>query len=250
MKKWFFTICMVMILAVGLAGCTTNGTATPAQTDASQQVVISNQQEGISVSGQGKVSAAPDIAILSLGVQDTQATVAVAQANASDAMNKVVSALTGNGVANKDIQTQRFSIQVLTRYDDKTQSNVILGYQVTNIVTAKIRALDKVGTIIDAVAVAGGDLTRIDGISFSVENPTSLTNQAREQAMADAKAKAEQMARLAGVTLGKPTFISESVAYPVPSPISRIGAPTAETSISPGEIDISATVQINYAILK
>ena len=170
-------------------------------------------------------------------------------------MDRVMKALKDNGVADKDIQTQYFNIQKVTRWDKDLEREVVIGYRVTNMVTAKIRELDKTGTIIDAVAVAGGDLTRIDGIGFSVDDPSVYQEEARQKAMADAKAKAEQMAEVAGVKLGKPTYISES-SY-IPSPVMRqdvfkeaaAGAPMVETSISPGEMEISVNVQIVYAIL-
>ena len=80
-------------------------------------------------------------------------------------------------------------------------------------VTAKIREVDNTGIIIDAVARVGGDYIRINGISFTLDDPTAYHGEAREKAMADAEAKAEQLAELAGVKLGKPTYISESGAY-------------------------------------
>jgi len=188
---------------------------------------------------------------LSLGIEAQEASVADAQSKATEAMNKVMDALTSNGMAKKDIQTQYFNIQKVTRWDDKNQQEVVIGYRVTNTVTAKIRNIDKAGSIIDAVAAAGGDLTRIDNIDFSVEKPEAYYGEARDKAMADAKAKATQMAELAGVTLGKPTYISES-AYSQPPPIVRMAEMTAaelaETPISPGEMEISLTVQVVYAI--
>jgi len=244
MKKWFPIIGMVSLLLIsGLVGCSS-------PEEGSETIVVNNQQEGISVNGQGKVIVVPDIAVLTLGVQSQEKTVALAQSNANDAMAKVLSALAVNGIANKDIQTQRFSIQVVTNYDSSSQQSVIVGYLVTNMVTAKIRALDKVGVVIDAAASAGGDLTRIEGIDFSVEDPTTYYNQARESAMADAKAKAVQMASLGGVTLGQPVYISESTVFPVTSPVPIEISAASGTSISPGEIDITTTVQIVYAISK
>lgn len=244
MKKWFFVVSLILVLmASSLVGCNNPESGT-------ESITVVSQQEGISVNGQGKVSVTPDIAILTVGVQSQEASVASAQVKATDAMNKVVSALTGNGIASKDIQTKRFSIQVVTRYDTTTQQEVIIGYSVTNTVTAKIRTLDKVGVIIDAATSAGGDLTRIEGINFSVEDPTTYYSQAREKAIADAKAKAEQMARLIGVTMGEPTFISESTSSPIYQD-SRIALPVAsETPISLGELEVSASVQVVYAISK
>jgi uncharacterized protein YggE len=234
---------LTLVLAVvGLAACTP-GTTT---------VNTGSQQEGIWATGQGKVTVVPDIATLQLGIEAQAVTVAEAQAQASQAMDRVMTALTDNGVAKKDIQTQYFNITKITRWDDKNQQEVIIGFRVTNIVTAKIRTIDKAGAVIDAVAEAGGDFTRIDSISFSVDDPTVYYGQAREKAMADAKAKAEQMATLGGVTLGKPTYISESSYYPSSTPIKLAdqGTPSVETPISTGEMDITISVQVVYAILK
>jgi uncharacterized protein YggE len=243
-KIWIYLgLGLALVLAVvGLAACT-SGTTT---------VNTSPQQEGIWVTGQGKVTVVPDIATLQLGVEAQAATVAEAQTQASQAMNQVMAVLTENGVASKDIQTQYFNITKVTRWDDKNQQEVVIGYRVTNVVTAKIRTIDETGAIIDAVAAAGGDFTRIDSISFSVDDPTTYYEQAREKAMADAKAKAEQLARLGNVTLGKPTYISESSYFPFPTPI-RLGdkaVSSAETPISPGEMDVTISVQVVYAILK
>lgn len=238
MKKGLFVFYLVLaLLVLGMTGCA----GTVAGTGAA---IITNQQQGISVNGQGEVAVTPDIAQLTLGVQAQESTVAAAQAEAATAMNNVLSALTGHAVASKDIQTQRFSIQMVTRYDDTTRREVIIGYMVTNIVTAKIRALDQVGAVIDAVATAGGDSTRIEGIAFSIEDPSTYYTQAREKAMIDAKSKAGQLSRLGGVTLGKPTFISESINLPSPVPIRA----AEQTPISAGQIKITATVQVVYAI--
>ncbi len=250
-KNWLLAISLALVLAIiGLAGCSPGNTV-PVEIEG---LNISNQQEGIWVSGQGKVMAVPDIATLRLGVEAQAATVAIAQSQATEAMDEVMAALTDNGVAEKDIQTQYFSIRQVTRWDRDKEEEIVVGYRVTNKVTAKIREIDKVGTIIDAVAAAGGDLTRIDSIDFSVDDPSAYYEEAREEAMADAKAKAEQLADLAGARLGKPTYISEGISYPIyPRVVMEMTVPApglvVETPISPGEVEISLTVQVAYAIL-
>ena len=246
-KNWLLAVGLVLVLAiVGLAGCERSVAGEI------RGLNLSGQQEGIWVSGQGKVTAVPDIATLRLGIEAQETTVAEAQSQAAGAMDKVMTALTNNGMAKKDIQTQSFNIQKVTRWDDKNQREVIIGYRVTNVVTAKIRDIEKAGTIIDAVAGAGGDLTRIDSISFSVDDPSEYYKQARQKAMTDAKAKAQQLADLAGVTLGKPTYISEGSSYPVPSGqavfMEKALAAAPETPISPGEMEISLSVQVTYTI--
>lgn len=249
-------VAAILILFIsGLAGCSA-GAAVDTQTPGSQPVSlnVNSQQTGIWVSGQGKVTVTPDIATLTLGVSAQSATVADSQFQAATAMDKVMSALTNNGVAKKDIQTRYFNVQQLTRYDSSSQQSVITGYQVSNMVTAKIRAIDKIGLTIDAIATAGGDLTRINGVNFSVDQPENYFAQARELAMNDAKAKADQLAKLAGVNLGRPTYILENSSsspmnYPLPVARSDAGGAAAPTtSISPGEMDITMNIQVTYAI--
>ena len=239
---------IVALAVVGLTGCTAEGTAS----DELRALNLSSQQ-GIWVTGRGEVSAVPDIVNLRLGIEAEEVSVAEAQTEATAAMDDVMAALIANGVAEKDIQTQYFSIRRVTRWDRETEQEVVVGYQVTNMVTAKIREIDKASVIIDDVAKAGGDFTRIDSISFSVDEPSNYYEEARKEAMADAKAKAEHLAKLGGVSLGKPTYISESAQTP---PIiyrdamieAAVPAPAPATPISAGELEISLTVQVVYAI--
>ncbi len=244
-RRWLLAISLVLVVAiVGLYGCSQGGAVMVEQP--------SNQQEGIWVMGQGKVTVVPDIVTLRLGVMAQQKSVAEAQTQAIEAMDKVKIALTDNGVAAKDIQTQHFSIRQVTKWDSKKEQEVVVGYRVTNMRTVKIRDIDKAGSIIDAVVEAGGDLTRIDSIGFDVDDPSAYYEEARGKAMADAEAKAKQLATLAGVTLGKPTYISESIQpiYPREIYIGEAAALAPGTLISPGETEISLTIQVAYAILE
>lgn len=247
MKKILWLIpCLIAVLALGAAGCAPGG----------GQGVISilpQQNTGIWVTGQGEAMAVPDIAELRLGVEAQADTVAEAQTQASETMGKVMQALKDNGVAEKDIQTQRFSIYPITRWIREKDEEEIIGYRVTNTVLARIREIDKAGIIIDAVAEAGGDLTRIQGISFSIDDPTPYYEEARAKAVEDARNKAVQLAELAGVTLGKPTYISEGAVYrpELPRLVEEVSemAPAPETPVSPGELKITVNVQIVYAIV-
>jgi len=248
-KNWLLAISLALVLViVGLAGCNPGNTV-PIGIEG---LNINNQQEGIWVSGKGEVTVTPDIATLRLGIEVQAVSVAIAQSQAAVAMNDVMEALTDNGVAEKDIQTQYFSIRQVTKWDRDKEEEIVVGYRVTNKVNAKIREIDKAGTVIDAVAAVGGDFTRIDSIDFSVDDPSAYYEEARAKAMADAKAKAEQLAELADAELGKATYISESSQAPPPiyrQDVYEEAMPAATTPISPGEMEITLTVQVAYALL-
>ena len=250
-KYWLLVAGIASVLAiVSLAGCTTGETAGSEV----QEINLSSQQEGIWVSGLGEVTVVPDIANLRLGIEAEGTSVVVARDQAAEAMDSVMTALTENGVADNDIQTQYFTIRRITQWDRETEQEVVTGYRVINMVTVKIRDIDQIGIIIDAVADAGGDLTRVDSIDFTVDDSSAYYDEAREEAMAEARDKAEQLAELAGVTLGNATYISEgSQAPPIARGASYIDVNeemAIETPVSPGEMEISLTVQVIYAIEK
>jgi len=246
-KKIFITgVIILTLLVVVLSGCT-------AKTTGTTTAYITNQQTGIWVNGEGKVTVTPDIVTISLGAQSQEATVAEAQSKTAAAMEAITAVLKANNIADKDVQTQQFNISPVYSYDQPTGKQSITGYQVTNIVSVKVRDTSKAGTIIDAVAEAGGNLTLINNINFTVEKPEQYYDQARQLAIADAKQKAQDTAKLAGVTLGEPTYITESTSSPSPIYYSggsmAVPAPTVITSISSGSEDIILNVQVAYAIV-
>jgi uncharacterized protein YggE len=239
----FSGIAVLMLIVIALVGCQASNT--PAG--------VSSPQTGISVSGEGKVTVTPDIANIQLGIQAQGQTVADAQNQATKAMNDVMAALKANGVADKDIQTQYYNVQQITSWDNNKQQQIITGYQVSNIVNVRVRDVDtdvtKAGKVIDAVTAAGGDLTRVNSIQFTLNDPTTSTDKAREIAMANANDTATQLAKLAGVKLGKPISISESSSTP-PYPVYAKDAAgsSSSTPISAGTLDITLDVQVLYAI--
>ncbi len=255
MKRSLIIIgCLVLIVvSAGASGCTW----TPAPESGSTgllptaEIILSQQNTGIWVTGEGKVTVVPDVAILNLGVEAQAATVATAQRQAAEAMGAVMRELDGHGVAKKDIKTQHYNIYPVRRWDKERE--ILIGYRVTNTVMAKIRKVDNTGIIIDAVTGVGGDYIRINGISFTVDDPSAYHEEAREKAMADAEVKAEQLADLANVKLGKPIYISEAGGF---VPIIReytaraeaIPAPAPPTPISPGETEVRLSVQVVYNI--
>ena len=230
-----------------------------------------NGPSGIWVTGNGKASSAPDIAVVSLGVESLEDTAANARANAAAAMNRVTRVLTGASIASSDIQTRYFSINPryqgveVERCDEaepegeqesSTEKSCytvwesrLIGYEVSNQASVKIRNLSNIGTIIDQVTEAAGDLVRINGINFNIENPQPLQDEARTDAVADMKRKAEMLAELAGVKLGRLVYLNEGAAYAPPQPLYARGVTDsfamedAATVISGGELEFSVTVQ-------
>ena len=204
------------------------------------------------MTGEGEVTVVPDVAVLSLGVESEADTVAEAQSQASAAVNGIPSVLSSSGVEENDIKTQSYSIYPSRRWEPDTGEEELTGYRVTNMITIKVREVEDTGTIIDAVAEAGGDDIRIDGISFTVDNPAPYQKEAREKALADAREKAEQIAEAAGLELGEPTYINESGGYSPYDIAYGISVPAVESasgsSISPGEAMVTVIMQVAYSI--
>jgi uncharacterized protein YggE len=217
------------------------------------------QPSGIVVSGTGKVVTEPDRAVITLGVEARAATVAEARGDAARAMTAISTALRAQGIADRDIQTRFFNISPQYTRTERIDSDgrrygeqVLTGYIVTNQASVVVRDMEKVGEILDQVANAGGNLTRIQGIRFGIEDPTLLHAQAREAAVKDALAKAQQFATLTGVGLGRLVYIAEMGATPgVRADMARMEMSLAAARSSPisgGELSVQVTVQTVFAI--
>lgn len=220
------------------------------------QYVSTNQQTGIWVTGRGEIQLEPDLAVLRAGVEAKFVTVSEANRQASQAMGRIVKVLNNRGIQDKDIQTHSFSIFPDYQWNDKKKKQDLVGYRVNNQVSVRIKDLANIGTIIDEVAKAGGDLTRIQDISFTLEDTTALEPQVREMAVSHAIDKANQFAQLTGVRVGDILFISEmSGESPRVENTRSKMAFSAEvafdgpTPISGGELTISMTVQAVFGIL-
>ena len=215
---------------------------------------------GIRVSGTGTVSVEPDVAILQVGVEVFAGKVSTARSEASKAMDSVVSVLKKEGVEEKDIQTTRFNIYPRYDYEEVTingkriGTQVLTGYTVNNTVKAKIYEIDKVGEIIDKGADAGGDYARINGVDFTVDDPTPYQTEIRKMAVEDAVGKAQEYALLTNVELGPVIELNEMTPGSVHSPyeadygMRMMAAAPPTTSISAGQLEISLTVNTLFAI--
>ena len=199
----------------------------------------------ITVSGEATISVAPDLAQVEAGVTSDGKTAREASEANNVAMGKVLPALKAAGIDAKDIQTSRLSLQPQSA--PNRSSNAIVGYRASNQVTVRLHDVTKVASTIDLLVGAGAN--DIGGINFTVSQASKLLDDAREQAVADARRKADIYAKAAGVTLGAPLSISEEGA---PGPMFRgrmmAAAPMATTPVAQGEETLSVTVSVSWAI--
>jgi uncharacterized protein YggE len=209
-------------------------------------------QRTLNVSGSGQVSARPDTAIVTLGVQTEAEQANVALSENSQQMQAVIDALKKAGVAAEDIQTQVINLQ--PRYEQPPAPGPstlpgtpkLVGYVATNTVEVTVRQLGTLGELLDAAVQAGGN--QIEGISFEVSNPATLLDQARAAAWQDAQHKAEQLAGLAGAKLGEVLSITESSQTPRPVLQAVQAAPAAAVPVEPGTQTIEVDVQVTWSL--
>jgi uncharacterized protein YggE len=205
---------------------------------------------GISVVGEGIVLAQPNVARITLGAEVFDQSLANAQAEAARRMDAVVARLKADGIADTDIRTVSFNIT--PQYDQRGDQNqpVLRGYQVQNMVEVRTTNVAGLGPLLDDAVASGA--TRVFGISFESDNMEALKNQARDEAMQNASNKAQQLARDAGVSLGRATSIEESDlggVTPVRQTVApQAAAPAPTTPIQPGELRISTTVRVVWSI--
>jgi uncharacterized protein YggE len=200
----------------------------------------------ISVTGEATVSVAPDQAQIDGGVtSDAKTARETSEAN-NAAMGKVLLALKGAGIEEKDTQTSRLSLQ--PQYaPNRTGTSPITGYRASNRVTIRLRDVTKVANVIDVLVGAGAN--DIGGINFTVSQPSKHLDEAREKAVADARRKAEIFAKAAGVTLGEPISISEETGAPAPMFRGKMAAPMAAGApVAQGEETLSVSLNVSWAI--
>lgn len=209
----------------------------------------------ISMSGKGEVSAPPDTAFITSGVTTQDKTARAALDANTTAMSALLGTLKAAKIDPKDIQTTSFSVSPQYIYNNKpdadgyTHPPRISGYQVQNSVNVKVRKLDDLGAILDAMVSVGANA--VSGVSFSVEDPTTLLTEARKAAFEDAKNKATTYANAAGVNLGKIVSISENANY-APRPFApkmmaaRIDA--APVPVEAGQLSYDVSVAVKWTL--
>lgn len=199
----------------------------------------------ITVVGSGEARATPDRATVQIGVTSEAQSVQEALNDNKAKMAALLDQLKKLGVAEKDIQTSNININATYGENGRT----VTGYQVSNTVAVVIRDLAQAGSLLDKVVSAGANT--INGLSFGIENPKSLQEQARNAAIADAQTRAQAMAKAAGGTIGQVLSISETIGAPPVPMFDRAATEQAAGSSVPiqaGEQSVSAQVQITYEL--
>ena len=235
-------VAAVLLLAV-LAGLVGVLYARPAT---AQTVGVPGMRQ-VTVVGRGEVKGKPDTATIQIGVETEAAVAKDALAKNTDEATALQAELKKLGVADADIQTSNFSIYPTYGTDGRQ----ITGYHVSNSVIVKIRALDTAGTLLDQVVQAGAN--SINSITFSVDDPQALLGQAREQAMQDARAHADILAKAGGAGVGDVLVITENLGAQPPMPLmmearAAQAADSKAVPVQPGEQSFSVEVQVTYQL--
>ena len=205
-------------------------------------------KNSISISGQGKVLAKPDVGQISLSVISENSTVAAAQEDNTEKMNKIIEGLKEMGIEEKDLKTTNYTIY--PKYQYLYGKSNIIGYKVDQTLQVKIRQLDKVSSVLNKATELG--VNQIGSLSFTFDNPEKLQAEARKKAIDNAKEKAEVLANDLGVKLGRIISFSESVSQPpIPYYFAEkldVGGGAETPQIETGQNEITANVTITYNI--
>lgn len=205
-------------------------------------------QQTITVTGQGSASAAPDTAMIEIGVQVLRPTSEEALNDAAERANAVLQAIRNAGVAREDIQTRHVSVN--PSYDFRNGQRILRGYEAMHLVSAQTRDVSQAGPIIDAAVRAGEDEAVVQGIRFGLENDEAVRREARAEAWRDARDRAQHLADLAGVQLRRAISIQEQVGpiYGPPIAYARAEALDASTPVQPGEIEVQVTLVVEWQV--
>lgn len=208
------------------------------------------EQRQIHVIGRGVVQVIPDEAQMRVGIRATATTAQEARATAAEAMQRVITALRDEEIGERDMQTGQFSITPEYRYDPDGQHQI--GHSVTNSLLVRCKALDRVSAIVDATIAAGGNTIAIEGIQFLRGDAKPAQEEARQKAVADARAQAESLAREAGVHVGVPLAIGVAQHAIPPRPMMKMRtmavAAEASTPIEAGELEVAVEIDVTFAI--
>lgn len=248
----------------GIVALLLGGTATWRYVDAYSRSIGPGSFRSFSVSGEGKVNAIPDIAqftftVITEGDANDEQSLAPIQQDNTNKVNKAIAFVKSKGVETKDIKTEDYNINprytsCSYRLGEICPSPSIDGYTITQTVGVKVRDLTRVGELLGGVVKNGANT--VSGLTFTVDDPTTLENQARAEAIAKARTKAEATAKAGGFSLGKLLSVNDqSPVYPYYEQRTlgmgggdAIKSAPVAPAIEPGSKEITVSVTLNYEI--
>lgn len=205
----------------------------------------------IIVDGIGKVSGEPDIATIIIGIETRGDEVASAQEENTTNMNALIETMKTAGIPAADLQTTYYNVWQDQPWNPDTQAYELGQWIVSQTLTIKVRDTSRISTVLQLAGQNGA--TNISGPSFEVDDPSNLKAEAREKAIADAKAKAATLAQQLGVTLGPVTGFSETLGtnYPIPFMAKEMAAGTSTApSIEPGQNEVEVDVSLTFTLVE
>ena len=229
------------MMATALTGALTAAMMAPAMAGDTSRV--------ITVTGEGQVEAAPDMATISLGVTHERAEAAEAMAAVSMAMTEMLSQLESLGLDERQLQTSRVTLNPVWSNHRRDVENPprITGFVASNTLAVQVLNLDRLGPVLDAVIASGAN--EFSGLQFGIQDSTSLESQARAEAVIQARTKASELAEAAGVALGRVTSISEHNNGRVAPMRAEMAMRMADVTIATGEMSVTVGVNMVFEIL-
>jgi uncharacterized protein len=238
---------LLVVAAVGLGaaltGCDASSGPTPAAAPTADQEI-----RQVTVVGSGEVKGTPDTLNVNASIEFTAPDVTGAMNQVSDRQLGVINALVDAGVDRDDISTTQVSLQ--PQFSPTTDSTTIVGYRASNSIDVKIRQLDAASQALALIISTGGNATRINNVSYSIDDDSQLVRDARARAFNDAKERAEQYSQLSGLALGKVISISEVAGSPPPAPMPRGAemAMAAPVPVEPGQQTVGFSVTVVWEL--
>ncbi|MFO0764565.1 MAG: SIMPL domain-containing protein [Patescibacteria group bacterium] len=208
---------------------------------------LARDRDTITIAGTGKVASKPDLAVVNLGLYSEGKEVPVIQDENSRKVNAVIAALKQLGIAEEDMQTSNYNISPKYDYKDGVQN--VIGYSVSQNLNVKVRDLTKVGTVLSQAGTVGAN--QVNGVNFSIDDPSDLKIQARAKAIEDARKKADELAKAMGVSITRVVTFSENSSNVPTPPVYTFRAEDVAAQapdIKPGSLDVEADISVTFEI--